>query len=232
MAGVRLPVVIAAVVVVDQAVKWWAWRHVDGVLINSGGYILLGPKVRSWFAYPVGGAVFDVLGVALLIVAGWWLVRRPRSPGVLLGGGLILGGWTSNILDRLGLHNWTAPGSARGVVDFIQDGTPGRSNTADLFIAVGAVVLAAALLRRHGEQPPPAARRPSARVWVAALIVLGAAIALAVTSAIDHEGRHAPDQSARASDGDGAGRTGTSSLGVASEPSRASLSALLVPGST
>src|SRR5262249_56784726 len=138
-----------------------------------------------------------------------------------LGGGLILGGWTSNILDRLGLHNWTAPGSARGVVDFIPDGTPGRSNTADLFIAIGAVVLAVALLRRHGEQPPPPARRPSVRAWIAALIVIGAAIVLAVTSAIDHEGGHAPDQPLRAADGAATGRTGTASPGGASEPIRA-----------
>ena len=162
MAGIRLPVVIAAVVLADQAAKWWAWRHVDGVLINSGGYILLGPTVRSWFAHPVGGAVFDVVGVAALIVAGWWLIRRPRRT-VLLGGGLIIGGWTSNILDRLGLHNWTAPGSARGVVDFVPDGTPGRSNTADLCIAIGSVVLGASLLFRHGERPPTAPRRPGIR---------------------------------------------------------------------
>jgi len=191
MARVRLPVVIAAVVLADQAAKWWAWRHVDGVLINSGGYILLGPTVRSWFAHPVGGAAFDVVGVAALIVAGWWLIRRPRRT-VLLGGGLIIGGWTSNILDRLGLHNWTAPGSARGVVDFVPDGTPGRSNTADLCIAIGVVVLGASLLFRHGERPPSAPRRPGIRACVAALIVLAAVITLAVTSAIDHKGRYDP----------------------------------------
>ena len=192
MTRVRLSLVIAAVVVADQAVKWWAWRHVDGVLINSGGYILLGPAIRSWFAHPVGGAVFDVVGAAGLIVGGWWLIRRPRPPGVLLGGGLIIGGWTSNILDRLGLHNWTAPGSARGVVDFIPDGTPGRSNTADLCIAIGVVVLGAALVLRHGEPLPPASHRPGARAYVAVLIVLAAVITLAVTSAIDHEGRYEP----------------------------------------
>ena len=195
MARVHLPVVVAAVVVVDQAAKWWAWRHVDGVLINSGGYILLGRAVRSWFAHPVAGAVFDVLGVLALIVAGWWLARRPRPAGVLLGGGLLIGGWASNILDRLGLHDWTAPGSARGVVDFIPDGTPGRSNTADLCIAVGVVVLATTLVRRHGEPLPPVAHRVSVRVWIAVLIALVAVITLAVTSAIGPGGRHQPDRS-------------------------------------
>lgn len=192
MARVRLPVVIAAVVVADQAVKWWAWRNVDGVLINSGGYILLGPGVRSWFAHPVGGAVFDVVGTAALIVAWWWLIRRPRPPGVLLGGGLIIGGWAGNILDRLGLHRWTAPGSARGVVDFIPDGTPGRANTADLCIVVGIIVLAATVVLRHGEPLPPASRHPGPRAWIVSLIVLAAVITLAVTSAIDNEGRYEP----------------------------------------
>ena len=202
MARVRLPVVVAAVVVADQAVKWWAWRHIDGVLINSGGYILLGPAVRSWFANPVGGAVFDVLGVVVLIAAGWWLVRRPRPTGVLLGGGLIIGGWTSNILDRLGLHKLTAPGSARGVVDFIPDGTPGRSNTADVCIAVGVVVLLATLVRRHGEPLPTAAHRISVRAWIAVLIALVVVITLAVTSTIGAEGRHEPDRSLRVAEPD------------------------------
>src|SRR5262249_25826530 len=136
--------------------------------------------------------VFDVVGVAALIVSGGWLIRRPRAPGVLLGGGLIIGGWTSNILDRLGLHNWTAPGSARGVVGFIPDGTPGRSNTADLCIALGAVGLGAALRPRPPEPPAPAAHRPGARAYVAALSVLAVAITLAVPSAMGHKGRYEP----------------------------------------
>jgi hypothetical protein len=45
----------------------------------------------------------------------------------------MLGGWCSNLLDRLGLHYWTAPGSVRGVVDFIRVGGA-RYNVADLFI--------------------------------------------------------------------------------------------------
>lgn len=192
MARVSLPVVVAVVVVADQAVKWWAWRHVTGAVINDGGYILLGSTVRSWFAHPAGGAVFEVVGAAALLVAGWWLMRRPHPSGALLGGGLIIGGWASNILDRLGLHNWTAPGSARGVVDFIPDGTPGRSNAADLCILAGVVVVGATLLVSHGERLPSGSGRPGARAWIVSLIVLAAVIALAVTSAIDHDGRGKP----------------------------------------
>jgi lipoprotein signal peptidase len=193
--------VIAGVVVVDQLVKWWTWRHVDGVLINSGGYILLGSDIRSWFATPIGGAVADVIGTIALIVAVLWLARRPRPTGVLLGGALIVGGWASNILDRLGLHNVTAPGSARGVVDFIPDGTPGRSNTADACIAVGAVLFGYAIVRRRwsgerrdgnlGRQPP------GVRTRMVVVIVLLAVIALAVTGALNHDGVHAPKGAAK-----------------------------------
>jgi len=35
-------------------------------------------------------------------------------------GALVIGGWSSNLLDRLGMHYWTAPGSVRGAVDFIE----------------------------------------------------------------------------------------------------------------
>jgi lipoprotein signal peptidase len=193
-----LAAVSATVIGTDQAVKWWAWRHVDGSLINSGGYILLGPGIRSWFADPASGALSDVIGGVVLIAAVRQLLRRRRSTCVLLGGSLVVAGWVSNILDRLGLHNWTAPGSARGVVDFIPGGGPGRSNVADLWIVVGALLLVYALARRLAGRPiqPGAAGRPSdphrAFERVAVLIVLLAVITLAITSALDHRGVSSP----------------------------------------
>src|SRR6266568_2932576 len=135
-----LVAVSVTVICTDQAVKWWAWRHVDGSLINSGGYILLGPGIRSWFAGPVSGALSDVIG---------------------------------------------------GVVDFIPGGGPGRCNVADLWIVVGALLLAYALARRLIGRPiqPGSARRPShphrALDRVAVLIVLLAVVILAITSALD-----------------------------------------------
>src|SRR6266545_8201875 len=150
-----LAAVSVTVIGTDQAVKWWAWRHVDGSLINSGGYILLGPGVRSWFAGPVSGALSDVIGGVALVAAVRQLLGRRRSTCVVLGGGMVIAGWVSNILDRLGLHNWTAPGSARGVVDFIPDGTPGRSNVADVCIVVGALLLAHGVVQRRLTGEPP-----------------------------------------------------------------------------
>jgi len=202
LAGARQRWLLAAtfvcVVGTDQAVKWWAWRHVDGSLINSGGYILLGPGIRSWFAGPVSGALSDVIGGAMLIAAVLQLQHRRHSTCVLLGGAMVTAGWVSNILDRLGLHNLTAPGSARGVVDFIPGGGPGRCNVADLWIVVGALLLAYALVRRLIGKPIQlgSARRPSrahrAYARVAVLIVLLAVITLAITSALDHGGVYSP----------------------------------------
>jgi lipoprotein signal peptidase len=141
--------VFTVVIVTDQASKWWAWRHVDGALINDGSYILLGPVIRSWFAAPVSGAVANVVGLVVVIVAVGWLTRRSRSRLVLIGGALVAAGMLSNILDRLGLRAWTAPGTARGVVDFIPSGGPSRSNVADVWIVVGVLVLVAVLAARR-----------------------------------------------------------------------------------
>jgi lipoprotein signal peptidase len=151
---------VAVVVVLDQATKWWAWRHVSGVIINSGGDMLVGPTVGQWYANPVMGALLDVLDLGLVLVAGFILVRRRRPPLVLDSGTLVLAGWGSNLLDRLGMHYWTAPGSVRGAVDFIHIGHA-YYNFADFFI-VGATpvfLLAVAYLGWRAESAPATSGR-------------------------------------------------------------------------
>jgi lipoprotein signal peptidase len=130
---------VCAVVVVDQATKWWAWRHSPAASINSGSTWLIGQPVSGWLSGSASGRLLDVVAVGLFTVAGFLLVRRRRRGLVLVTGFLILGGWSSNLLDRLGLHTVTAPGSPRGAVDFIHVGTP-YSNVAD-FIIVGATTV-------------------------------------------------------------------------------------------
>jgi lipoprotein signal peptidase len=140
----------------DQVTKWWAWRHLDGAVINDGGYILLG-SARWWFAEPVPGAVANVVGAALVAAGLAVLLRHPRRTAVQVGGALLAAGWTSNLFDRFGLHRWTAPDSARGVVDFIPSGGASRCNIADLWILVGLVLLGLALAGRHRSQRSSAA---------------------------------------------------------------------------
>jgi lipoprotein signal peptidase len=198
-----LTAVFVAVIGVDQVVKWWAWRHIDGSLINRGGFILLGPNIRSWFATPASGAAADVVGGVLVMVAVRRLLRGRRPVPMLLGGGMIAAGFLSNILDRIGLHNWTAPGSARGVVDFIPDIGPGRYNVADLWIGVGTVLLGCAFARRRptstrarqGEVKPGAMRSRGADrtyAYLALAIVFLALLTLAVVSAVDYGGLESP----------------------------------------
>jgi hypothetical protein len=160
------------------------------VFVNTGGYILLG-RARWWFADPAIGAVADIAGSALVAAAVCWLLR-PRSAAARLGGALLAAGWASNLLDRLGVHRWTAPGSARGVVDYLQGGGPGRHNVADLWIVLGLLLLGWALIYRLRARVRVTARPPSLREAVAVLAVTATATALAVGSAIDHTGRYAP----------------------------------------
>jgi lipoprotein signal peptidase len=198
-----LAVVFVVVVSTDQIVKWWAWQHIDGSLINSGGFILLGPNIRSWFADPVSGAAADVVGGLLVMTAVGRLLRQHRPIPVLLGGGMVAAGLLSSVFDRIGLHNWTAPGSARGVVDFIPDIGPGRYNVADLWIGVGALLLGYAFARRRLTDAPRGhggiesrsmrlSRAPRARACLAAVIVFGTFLALAVISGVDYGGVQSP----------------------------------------
>jgi lipoprotein signal peptidase len=148
---------ITAVIVLDQSAKWWAWRHVRWTWINSGGDILVGHAIGAWYAGPFTGAVLDLLDFGLLSIAVSALARSRVPAFVSVPGALMIGGWGSNLLDRLGLHYWTAPGSVRGVVDFIHvDGY--YYNLADFFI-IGCTPLFLLAAGYHGVR---AARRPAA----------------------------------------------------------------------
>jgi lipoprotein signal peptidase len=194
--------VFAAVIGTDQAVKWWAWRHIDGTLVNAGGYILLGPVVRSWWSAQVSGAVLDVLGGVVMILSRRQLLRR-HTIGVLVGGGMVVAGWMSNLLDRLATHYWTAPRSMRGVVDFIPSGGTSRCNVADLWIVAGALLLGYTVVRHrldrapHGDIGSHPTSRPS-RVKVAELVALLVLVTLAVIGAVHYDGVAEPPEPATA----------------------------------
>jgi lipoprotein signal peptidase len=183
---------IAVVVVLDQAIKWWAWRYGPHTVINPGGDILVGSRIGAWYAARVTGAVFDLLDVGLLSIAVSLLVRCRASAAVRVPGALMTGGWVSNLLDRLGCHYWTAPGSIRGVVDFIHIGGH-YYNLADVFIVGGTplFLLAAGYHRVRAARLPArsaANRRPRVawrRVRILALASLGLIVAVALGAAND-----------------------------------------------
>jgi lipoprotein signal peptidase len=183
---------IVAVIALDQAAKWWAWRHFSWARINSGGDILVGRSVGEWYAAPVTGALLDLVDSGLLAIAILVLARGRLAASVRVLGALVIGGWASNLLDRLGVHYWTAPGSVRGVVDFIHiDGH--YYNVADFFIisctpllllAAGYAGARAALRRTAAENPRPTARgQVRARLRIPALVGVGLVLVVAFGAA-------------------------------------------------
>ena len=181
---------IAVVVVLDQSVKWWAWRHVSWAKINSGGDMLVGPTIGAWYSGRVTGALLDLLDFGLLSIAVLVLARRRAPFAVSVAGALMIGGWGSNLLDRLGIHYWTAPGSVRGVVDFIHIGGQ-FYNVADFFIIIGTplFLLAAgyqgvrAAMRPAAARSVPPPRRGRARMRVPALAAAGLILVVALGAA-------------------------------------------------
>ena len=149
---------IVLVVLLDQGAKWWAWRHLSWAKINFGGDELVGTTIGGWYAGPVSGALLDLLDFGLLSAAVTLLARYRVPAAVTVPGALMTGGWGSNLLDRLGIHYWTAPGSVRGVVDFIHLGGH-YYNVADFFIisCTPLFLLAAAFWGARSFKRPPAA---------------------------------------------------------------------------
>jgi lipoprotein signal peptidase len=151
---------LVAVAVVDQAIKWWAWRHAPTAMINYGGGPLVPSSIDGWYGDPVTGALLDLFGCGLLSLAVALLIWRRRPAVLLVAGALMLGGWISNLLDRLGMHFWTAPGSVRGAIDFIRLGGL-TYNVADMFILGGTLLFVLALTvgykRRWATEAAPAA---------------------------------------------------------------------------
>ena len=142
------PAVAGAVVAVDQMTKWWAWGHVPGALINTGGDPLVGRAVGRLFVDGTPGALLDLMDALLLTIAMDALVRRRPPLAIFVAGAVAVSGWASNVLDRLGLHFVTATGSASGAVDFIHIGKY-FYNVADLMIVAGTSSFALLLLIEH-----------------------------------------------------------------------------------
>ncbi len=199
-------IVISAIVVLDQSVKWWAWRHASGVRVNYGGDALAIGGIDRLYRGPVAGAALDLVDSALVLAAGWLLLRQRRSTAVSISGALVVGGWGSDLLDRLGMHYWTAPGSVRGVVDFIPIGAH-HYNVADLFIISGTPLLLLAvtgsvlrrfLLRRPVSREPVAARSLKTRTIVTTAVAAVALVAATGIGAATFGGVNAPVPSTRA----------------------------------
>ena len=143
--GLLLWSIAVVVLLIDRLTKIWAEHSlaqprdlIDGVLTlrfttNSGGAFSFGDRAPLLFA------------IAAIVVSGAIVVTsfRTRSTVHAVALGLILGGATGNLLDRV----WRGPALSGRVVDFIDLHVWPVFNVADAAIVVGAGLLAVAALR-------------------------------------------------------------------------------------
>ena len=147
-------VVVAVVAVVsDQASKAWARSALAGDIERPivGELLSLRLVHNSGAAFSFGADRTWVLTVFTLIIMCFLAVLaiRVRRPFSLLAIATLMGGAVGNLIDRLTAD----PGFGVGhVTDFIAYGTWFVGNVADIWIVLGAALLALALGREPREE--------------------------------------------------------------------------------
>lgn len=147
-------VVLAVVAVVsDQASKAWARSALAGDIERPivGELLSLRLVHNSGAAFSFGADRTWVLTVFTLIIMCFLAVLaiRVRRPFSLLAIATLMGGAVGNLIDRLTAE----PGFGVGhVTDFIAYGTWFVGNVADIWIVLGAALLAVALGREPREE--------------------------------------------------------------------------------
>lgn len=140
--GVTLATVLG-VVVADQITKHWALNALaDGHTIDIVGSLRFNLAFNTGMAFAKGQGIGPVIAIAGVLVVAYLLVglRRNTAPGALFVG-LVAGGATGNIIDRLFRGDAWLHGA---VVDFIDLQWWPIFNIADAAIVVGAVCLVVA----------------------------------------------------------------------------------------
>jgi signal peptidase II len=143
--------VAAVVVALDQASKGIirgelaAGEHRDLILGFDLSRITNDGIAFGAFDGAGEGLVLAFTALALALVLGWFYAAGER-PGMWLGVGLLVGGATGNLIDRV---RWD------GVTDFIDPPAWPAFNLADVAITVGVVVLALSALAPSAEDADP-----------------------------------------------------------------------------
>ncbi|SPT55982.1 signal peptidase II [Schaalia odontolytica] len=145
--------VFAAAVITDQASKIWARGALDSQeprpLIGEWLSLRLVHNSGAAFSFAAGKTwvltIFTVIIIGVLAV----LARRVHRASTLLAIALLTGGAVGNLIDRL----IAEPGFGVGhVTDFIAYGTWFVGNVADIWIVLGAPLLALALSREPSKE--------------------------------------------------------------------------------
>lgn len=145
--------VFAVVIITDQASKMWARAVLDASepipLIGQWLSLRLVHNSGAAFSFAAGKTwiltIFTVVIIGVLAV----LARRVHRASTLLAIALLAGGAVGNLIDRLTAE----PGFGVGhVTDFIAYGTWFVGNVADIWIVLGAPLLALALSREPSKE--------------------------------------------------------------------------------
>lgn len=150
----RLWVLVAIIVVVDQATKHWALNRLsDGRTIDIVGSLRFNLAFNKGMAFSQAtgaGPVIGALAFVVIIVIVLWLRRNATGlPGVAAG--LIVGGAIGNLIDRLLRNDAWLRGA---VVDFIDLQWWPVFNIADSAISVGALLMIVASVRAKPAATP------------------------------------------------------------------------------
>ena len=145
--------VFAAAIITDQASKMWARAALDGQaprpLIGQSLSLSLVHNSGAAFSFAAGKTwiltIFTVVIIGVLVV----MARRVHRASTLLAIALLAGGAVGNLIDRLTAE----PGFGIGhVTDFIAYSDWFVGNVADIWIVLGAPLLALALSREPSKE--------------------------------------------------------------------------------
>jgi len=141
--------IAVAVLVADVVTTTLAEHHLHGVS-HVWGPFGLALVFNSGFAFSIfsGRALPVTVLLCIALVGLAWVVWRVRTFPQAVGGGLILGGATGNLGERIfGGHHGQVP-------DFVTLTHWPTFNVADAGVSVGVVVLVAALLFERPKATP------------------------------------------------------------------------------
>jgi signal peptidase II len=132
------------VIALDQLTKWWALESLgDGRVIDVVWTLRLRVVFNSGASFSMGDGLGPLIGLAAIgiVVILIWTGRSISSPVGAVALGLVLGGASGNLLDRLFRAGDGFLGGS--VVDFIDVQWWPVWNVADMGVVVGAILLVA-----------------------------------------------------------------------------------------
>ena len=156
--------IAVAVLLLDLLTKIWVVSELEGrraiELLGGELFLRVSRNTGAAFSFAEGATLVFTTVAAVVVVVIVRISGRLRSTGWALSLGLLLGGATGNLVDRL----FRSPGVGRGaVVDFIALGWFPSFNVADSGIVVGGLLAVLLSFRgvevdgtRVGRDAPPA----------------------------------------------------------------------------